>query len=164
MNNLKSNLSWAFNNKNADSIKDLSIPSDTQTLLLYNTNDLCLSEAQFNALTASIAPADKFYVFQSDSDKIYEFDYPMTYDEYQALELFSITYLTSDKFDWAVVIDENLESGIGILAAKSGVIERFSARYGNCLNDIQELIAFHYRDASRNPHSIGNLIKILAQN
>ena len=35
------------------------------------------------------------------------------------------TYLSSTQFDWIVVIDENLESGIGVLATKNEIIDKF---------------------------------------
>ena len=157
-----SNLSWALNEQRYESIEDFMIPSDIPTFLLYNTNDLCLNEEQFNALMESIGSTEKFYIAQNDSEEIYEFDLPMSYNDYQSLNLFSMTYLTSNKFDWLVIIDENLESGIGVLATKSDLIEKYSSRYKDGLNDIQNLVAFHYKDASRNPHSIENLIKILS--
>ena len=157
-----SNLSWVLNEQRYESIEDFMIPSDIPTFLLYNTNDLCLNEEQFNALMESIGSTEKFYIAQNDSEEIYEFDLPMSYNEYQSLNLFSITYLASNKFDWLVIIDENLESGMGILAAKDEIIDNFTSRYESAIHDIQNLIAFHYRDASRNPYSMDNLIKILS--
>ena len=59
------------------------IPSDIPTFLLYNTNDLCLNEEQFNALMESIGSTEKFYIAQNDSEEIYEFDLPMSYNDYQ---------------------------------------------------------------------------------
>ena len=74
-----------------------------------------------------------------------------------------MTYLTSNKFDWLVIIDEALESGVGVLLARSHVlIDDYSSRYKNGIKDIQNLIEFHDRDASRNPHAMDNLIKILS--
>ena len=157
-----SKLSWILNGNKCEFLGDLSIPSNVQTMLIYNTNDLCLSETQFDALMESIDSTEKIYVAQNDFDKIFELDFPVSYAEYQFLDLFSMTYLTSNQFDWLVIIDENLESGIGVLATKSDLIEKYSSRYKDGLNDIQNLIAFHYKDASRNPHSIENLIKILS--
>ena len=157
-----SNLSWVLNERRYGSIEEFVIPSDIPTFLLYNTNDLCLNEEQFNALMESIGSTEKLYIAQTDSDKIYEFDFPMSYNDYQSLDLFSMTYLSSTQFDWIVVIDENLESGIGVLATKNEIIDKFLSRYKNGVRDIQNLIAFHYRDASRNPHSMDNLIKILS--
>ena len=157
-----SNLSWVLNERRYESIEDFVIPSDIPTFLLYNTNDLCLNEEQFNALMQSIGSIEKLYVAQNDSEEIYELDFPMSYSDYQSSDLFSMAYITSNKFDWLVIIDENLESGIGVLAANDEVIDNFSSRYKNGIHDIQNLIAFHYRDASRNPHSMDNLIKILS--
>ena len=86
-----SNLSWVLNEQRYESIEDFMIPSDIPTFLLYNTNDLCLNEEQFNALMESIGSTEKFYIAQNDSEEIYEFDLPMSYNDYQSLNLFSIT-------------------------------------------------------------------------
>lgn len=157
-----SKLSWVLNERQYESIVDLVIPSDITTLLLYNTHDLWLNEEQFHALMESVGSTEKLYIAQNDSDKIYEFDFPMSYHDYASLNLFSVTYLMSNQFDWLVIMDEGIESGIGVLAAKNEVIDKFSSRYKNEIHDIQNLIAFHYRDASRDPHSMNNLIKILS--
>ena len=55
-----------------------------------------------------------------------------------------------------------IADGMGILAAKDEIIDNFTSRYESAIHDIQNLIAFHYRDASRNPYSMDNLIKILS--
>lgn len=74
-----SNLSWFLNEQRYESIEDFMIPSDIPTFLLYNTNDLCLNEEQFNALMESIGSTEKFYIVQNDSEEIYEFDLQMSY-------------------------------------------------------------------------------------
>ena len=158
-----SNLSWALGEKTYESIEDLDIPSHVPTFLLYNTNDLCLSEKQFNALIESIGPTEKIYVAQNYPEEIREFDFPLSYSDYQSQYLLPMTYLTSNKFDWLVIIDEALESGVGVLLAKSdAIIDNYSSRYKNGIKDIQNLIEFHYRDASRNPYAMDNLITILS--
>ena len=157
-----SNLSWVLNERQYETIEELVIPFDISTFLLYNTNDLCLNEEQFNALMESIGSTEKLYIAQNDSDEVYKLVFPISYNDYQSLDLFSMTYITSNNFDWLVIIDENLESGMGILAAKDEIIDNFTSRYESAIHDIQNLIAFHYRDASRNPYSMDNLIKILS--
>ena len=157
-----SNLSWVLNERQYETIEELVIPFDISTFLLYNTNDLCLNEEQFNALMESIGSTEKLYIAQNDSDEVYKLVFPISYNDYQSLDLFSMTYITSNNFDWLVIIDENLESGIGILAAEDEVIDGFLSRYKNGIHGIQNLISFHYKDASRNPHSMDNLIKILS--
>ena len=159
---LNENLQWVLDGNKYETIYELKIPTDVQTMLLYNTNDLCLNPSQFKALMSSIDPSEKIYVAQNNSDDIYKFESSVLYDEYQALNLYSMTYLTSSSFDWVVILDENLESGIGILAAKNKLIEDFSLSYQETLNDIQMMIEFHHRDVVRNPHSIDNLVKILS--
>lgn len=159
---LNENLQWVLDGNKYETIYELKIPTDVQTMLLYNTNDLYLNPSQFKALMSSIDPSEKIYVAQNDSDDIYEFESSVLYDEYQALNIYSMTYLTSSSFDWVVILDENLESGIGILAAKNKLIEDYPLSYQETLNDIQMMIEFHYRDAVRNPHSIDNLVKILS--
>lgn len=157
-----SKLSWILNGNKYDSMLEFDIRDNVPTLLLYNTNDLCLNEEQFNALMDSIRTPQKLYVAQNDSEQIYEFDFPMSYDCYESLNLYSISYLTSDKFDWLVIIDEALESGVGVLASNGDVINEFSTRYKNAISDIQNLVEFHFSDFSRNKNSIETLMKILS--
>ncbi len=156
------NLSWIMNEDKGDSILDLNIPDHVETLLIYNTNDLWLSENQFNALMESIRSPEKIYVAQNDSDEIVEVSFPMSYKEYCDLDLYSLTYVTSNHFDWLLIMDEGIESGIGVLATKNELIGRYCSRYTQAKQDIQDLIAFHHRDASRNPYSIECLNKILS--
>lgn len=144
------------------SILDLNIPSDVQTCLLYNTDDLWLNKKQFDALMDITSSYKALYVAQNDSDETYRFDLPMSYDEYSALNLYSVSFITSDKFDWVIVIEEDLESGIGILIGAPDFIKKFNALYSEGLTDIYELISFHYRDQAKNPKSIQNLIKLLS--
>ncbi|MBO5981871.1 MAG: hypothetical protein J6Q24_05435 [Clostridia bacterium] len=145
-----------------DSVLDLNIPSDVQTCLLYNTDDLWLNKKQFDALMDITSSYEALYIAQNDSDETYRFDLPMSYDEYSALNLYSVSFIASDKFDWVIVIDECLESGIGILIGASDFIKKFNTLYPNGLTDVYDLISFHYRDQVRNPKSIQNLIKLLS--
>ena len=151
-----------FEGDEIESIYDLNISPYISTALIYNTNDLCLNKEQFDSLLSVIGPLETIYVVQNDSDTIYEFDLPMVYEEYQSLNLFSLTVLTSSSFDWAVIIDEELESGIGFFVASNELVENFNFRYKGGLNDMLDLISFSFRDLSRNPRSIQNLFKIFS--
>lgn len=145
-----------------DSILDLNIPSDVPTALLYNTYDLWLNKKQFDALMDITSSYEALYIAQNDSDETYRFDLPISYDEYKALNLYSVSFITTDKFDWVIVIDECLESGIGILIGAPDFIKKFNTLYPDGLTDIYDLISFHYRDQAKNPKSIQNLIKLLS--
>lgn len=155
-------LSWAFNGKKFDSIYDLEVPKNVCTSLIYNTNDLCLNKDQFWALMESSFGHDKIFIAQNDSKEILEFDFPIKYEDYESLDLFSMTYLSSNRFDWVVVIDEELESGIGVLIADSKMVKDLNAHYANELRDTNDLISFFFRDSRRNQNSIGNMVKFLS--
>ena len=144
------------------SILDLNIPSDVQTCLLYSTNDLWLNKKQFDALMDITSSYKALYIAQNDSDETFRFDLPMSYEEYINLNLYSVSFITSDKFDWVIVIEEGLESGIGVMIGDLHFINNFNTLYSDSLTDIYELISFHYRDQARNPKSIQNLIKLLS--
>ncbi len=145
-----------------DSILDLNIPSDIPTALLYSTNDLWLNKKQFDALMDITSSYKALYIAQNDSDEMFRFDLPMSYEEYINLNLYSVSFITSDKFDWVIVIEEGLESGIGVMIGDLRFIKNFNTLYSDSLTDIYELISFHYRDQARNPKSIQNLIKLLS--
>ncbi len=157
-----SKLHWIFEKDTLDSIYNLKIPAEISTTLIYNTNDLCLNKEQFDALMNVIAPDETIYVIQNDSDEIYQFHLPMSYDEYQSLNFFSITFLASDKFDWVCVIEEDLESGIGFLVAPPDMIQKYHSQYQKGLSDMQDLISFFFRDFSRNPYAMQNLLSVLS--
>lgn len=143
-------------------IYDLKIPADKASLLLYNTEDLWLSRAQFDALTALLPNEKMLYIAQNDSDEVYELGVREQYEEYERLNLFSLSFISSENFDWAIVIDEGVEAGTGFLVSSAEFAERYASEYGECLKDMYDLIEFHYRDAARNPNSIENLTKILS--
>ena len=145
-----------------DSILDLNIPSDVPTALLYNTYDLWLNKKQFDALMDITSSYEALYIAQNDSDETYRFDLPISYDEYKALNLYSVSFITTDKFDWVIVIDECLESGIGVMIGDLRFIKNFNTLYSDSLTDIYELISFHYINQAKNPKSIQNLIKLLS--
>lgn len=70
--------------------------------------------------------------------------------------------LSSSRFDWVVVIDEELESGIGFLIADSKTVKDFNAHYANELRDTNDMISFYFRDLLRNQHSIRDMVKFLS--
>ena len=157
-----SQLLWEFDIGNLNSIYDLDIPPDTYSTLLYNTNDLFLNEEQFNTLMKLIPITDTVYVVQVDSEEVYEFCLPISYEDYTSLNLFSITFLSSKNFNWVIIIDEELESGVGLIISNAELINDFNSMYKNGLKDFSDLISFYYRDASRNALSCHNMIKILS--
>lgn len=130
--------------------------------MLYNTNDLCLNKDQFYVLMSLLSGQRKIYVAQNDSDEVFELDTSAYYKDYESLDLFSMTYLSSDSLDWVAVIDEELESGIGVLIADSDLINRFNSNYADELNDTNNLISFFYRDSHRNRFSIQNMVRVLS--
>ena len=73
-----------------------------------------------------------------------------------------MSYLSSSRFDWVVVIDEELESGIGFLIADSKTVKDFNAHYANELRDTNDMISFYFRDLLRNQHSIRDMVKFLS--
>lgn len=145
-----------------ESLYEMQIPADFSTSLLYNTNDLCLNKDQFYVLMSLLSGQRKIYVAQNDSDEVFELDTPVDYKDYESLDLFSMTYLSSDSLDWVAVIDEELESGIGVLIADSDLINRFNSNYADELNDTNNLISFFYRDSHRNRFSIQNMVRVLS--
>ena len=156
------NLGWAFNGVEFNSIYDLEVSKNVYTSLIYNTNDLCLNKAQFCTLMRFLKEQDKIFIAQNDFQEVYEFNYPMCYEDYESLDLFSMTYISSNRFDWVVVIDEELESGIGILIADSKIVNDFNDHYTDELRDTNDLISFFFHDSRRNPNSIRNMVKILS--
>ncbi len=157
-----SKLTHILNVDAINTIYELDISSEAQTTLLYNTNDLCLNENQFNSLINLISTEDIIYMVQNDSEEVYELSIPLSYNEYKSLDLFSMTFLSSKKFEWVVIVDEELESGIGVIASNKEFIDAFDSKYKSGLNDLHDLISYYYRNASRNPLSIYNLTKILS--
>ena len=145
-----------------EAIEELKISSNNASVLIYNTNDLWLSKPQFDVLTKLISPQKTLYVAQKDSEDIYELELPIKYEEYSKLDLFSISFIASEKFDWVIVMDEGLESGIGILIGNPDFVKQYISKYENGLKDLYDLITFHYRSNSRNSHSIEKLMKILS--
>lgn len=157
-----SKLSRILKGAHFECIYDLKISSEISTTLLYNTMDLWLNKGQFDALIDLVDPQDKIYIVHNDSDKVYEVCLPVSYEEYKSLNLFSMTFLSSSNFDWVVILDEGLESGMGVIAGNDEFIANFHSRYGKSLIDLQSLISFHYHDLDRNPSSLKNLIKVLS--
>jgi hypothetical protein len=155
-------LEWVLGKERFESLETLCISPEISTTLIYNTNDLCLNKEQFDVLMKNIDSQDTVYIDQKDSDEVYEFVFPISYDEYQSLNLFSMTFISSSKFDWIVIIDEELESGIGVIAAADKLIDNFNSQYKKGLKDLHDLISFYHRNTLRNPLSIQNLIKILS--
>lgn len=155
-------LSWAFSGSGFDSIYDLEVPENVYTSLIYNTNYLCLNKAQFGVLMEFLKGQDKIFIAQNDSKEVFEFNCPVRYEDYESLDLFSMSYLSSSRFDWVVVIDEELESGIGFLIADSKTVKDFNAHYANELRDTNDMISFYFRDLIRNQHSIRDMVKFLS--
>lgn len=160
--NFFSNISEICNINNLDSIYDLAIAPKNYSTLLYNTNDLFLNQKQFEVLLKLCSNSDTIYVAQHDSDEVYEICLPISYEDYKSLDLYSITYLSSKEFKWVIVIDEELESGVGVLISNTALINDFNSVYQDELKDLFDLISFYFRDASRNPLSIQNMIKVLS--
>ena len=157
-----SNIECVLDTNKLESIKDLKISSDKSSALIYNTNDLWLSEQQLEVLTSILSPEETLYIAQIDSDEVYELKLPIKYEEYESLNIFSICFIASSKFDWVIVLDEELESGVGVLIGASDFVKKYISQYKDGLKDMYDLITFHYEDSHRNPHSIENLIKILS--
>ena len=157
-----SNISCFIEKGNVTDIQNLKVPSEKSSILLYNTDDLWLSKSQFEALIKLLSFGEKLYAAQNDSEEIYEMTAPLKYENYENLNLFSISFIASEKFEWVIVIDEGLESGTGVLVGEPDFIQKYIHQYGHALKDIYDLIAFHYNDSSRNPRSIDNLVKILS--
>ena len=146
-----SNLRWAIGEGRCDAIEELQIPADVKSCLLYHTNDLCLSESQFCALQRVTEQIEQFYVVQCDSDEVIRLDGSTPYEAYAELNLYSMTYLTSDRFEWVVVIDEHLESGIGVIVSKTDLIDRYASFYPKLIADAEDLFRFLRKDLVRNP-------------
>ena len=157
-----SNIACFLGDTQITEFQALKIPSAKSSLLLYNTDDLWLSKPQFETLTKFVSTNEKIYIAQLDSAEVYELTTPIKYDVYDSLNLFSTTFICSENFEWLIVIDEGLESGIGVLIGENDFVQQYIDLYGHALRDIYDLITFHYKDSLRNPYSIENLVQILS--
>ncbi len=143
-------------------LTDLHRPKEYAGVLLYPTDDLLLTQPQFAALCQSISQEDHLYVFQmgdsaalcNQDRTVCELTAPFFDDEYRSLEFYSISVIISAKGEFALVIDESLEGGIGLLFATHSFADRFTTANGNTERDIARLKRFFKEDSKRNPQAM----------
>ena len=114
-----------FAEKDFDAITDLEIALGKAYVIINKTADLWLSEAQFNAITHLVGSQRALYVVQSDSDDVYRLVLPTSYNEYYNLNLFSLSFIAPESFDWVIVIDEGVEFGRGVLIGNEEFVNTF---------------------------------------
>lgn len=152
-----------------ESLIDVEIPEDLHASLLYSTDDYFLSEKQFSSLVKLLQEGDSLYVMQlGDSDdlselnhELYEFPFFCSYEDYRALDFYSISILFSSQYNWVLVIDESLEGGIGLFVGEKDAVDLFESFYGRTAKDLCELVLFFLRDSDRNKNSLLYMERLL---
>ena len=156
-------------------IDDVKFNPGFRKVLLYPTEDLALTNEQFEALLKAHTGSRIFVMqigydddFLSDNNDVYVLSAPCSYEEYENLRFDTITILFSEDDDWIVLIDESAEGGVGLLAATSQVIERFESYYKNSKNDIISFVSYYLHDYVDRKHDttiihIATLIEMLRE-
>lgn len=132
-------------NPYAYDLSDVKLVSGYSVLMLYPTDDLWLTEKQFELLKVFLKKIDEneFFFTQysgssfqkgskdqgifSEANPVYKFNLDSNYAEYynDNIFLFSVSGLFSSKGTWAIFIDETFEAGYGIFVASEDMVNEF---------------------------------------
>ncbi len=145
-------------------------PEGFAITLLYSTDDLFLTEHQFNALKSVINQDTRIYVTQNDEDNpmtadnylIWELSADIMYDEYVEIPLFSNAIIFPNTLDWILIIEETLDGGVGILAGNVTMISAFESAYGQTRRDVRDLVLFHLEHSRIRDTYNDNLKRLLS--
>ena len=146
----------------ASSLVDLKINKNLETILLYPTNDLFLTQQQYKTLWQflNIVGESKCYLTQfdnvesgidSETNTFLCIHNNLSYNEYLDFNLFSLSMLLSEKGRWAIFIEETLEDGIGLFIADKKYMDIFKNCYLDYCRDLT-----HYQEDIKKFHNFTN--------
>ena len=157
-------------NERIETIEDVAFSNSMGKKLLYPTNDLLLYEHQFSTLVSCLDSSENLYIFQvsnngkwDDQHDLFQISAPFSYSEYNSLYFYNPTIMFSDSFSWALVIDESLEGGIGILAGNFEFIRRYEERVPCSDKDLIKCVQFYLIDAEKRNTGYQHLKNILSK-
>ncbi len=117
---------------------EVELTPNQNVFMLYPTNDLWLTEKQFQVLKkfVELLGEKNFCLTQFDggtpfeglysaTNEVYELNIQSTYEEYYSLNIHSISVLFSTKGSWVILIDETFEAGYGIIVTSKEFVEKF---------------------------------------
>lgn len=137
----------------ANSLLDVKLVYGCQSLLLYPTNDLWLTEKQYAVLKDFLKKIgeNEFYYTQFDgsstqkdgkvkvcdnskgifskTNPVFKFSLNRDYSDYYDTFLFSVSVLFSINGTWAILIDETFDAGYGIFVSNADNVDRFRELY-----------------------------------
>ncbi len=124
----------------ADTLTDISFEKPLDKIVLYPTNDLYLTESQYNAFIKFLnnLHEERFFVTQfdggrngifSDDNIVWEIGQDTKYKDYYNINLFSLSMLFSQNGKWAIFIEETLDGGIGLIMGDKDSIIEFKKSY-----------------------------------
>jgi len=138
-----------------DSLCNVVFSEGLQKLLLYPTYDVYLNEEQFTALKSFLENIDEdefyavnHYVVSDDpavlpaDDFFYLASRDISYEQYTDIFVYHLSVMFSKNGKWAIVIEESLEDGIGIMAAQPKMLELFKDCHPKYKQELENFIRF----------------------
>ena len=129
----------------------IELTQEYEKMFLYPTNDLWLTEKQYEILKDFLKTIgeNEFYLTQFDGgsvkekfsslfskyNPVYKFNLETDYTEYCQPFFYSVSVLFSLKGTWAILIDESFYAGYGILIVSKENIVKFKKLYESLSND-----------------------------
>ena len=140
---IRDRLARLLKNSQFESLSDIAIDSSLRQLLLFPTDDYLLSLEQFEAVVCLLEPNETLCVMQMDEfdglldarNSMFVFSEPYAFEEYQQLNLYSMTMLFSESCEWFIITDELLAGGEGLFVGKKDLAKRFAEQYGHLKED-----------------------------
>lgn len=136
--NERNNLKKIIQNQHANYLSDIKLVPGHTSLILYPTNDLLLTEGQFNVLKKFLERLGEteFCLTQfdgggleglfSDVNTVKKFPLESTYSQYCETNLYSISVLFSINGKWAIIIDETFDWGVGLFVSNKTYVDIFN--------------------------------------
>ena len=152
-----------------NSINEDVLTEGFQKRILYPTNDFHLTKEQFHAIKCLLQPDENLILFQmgfddgffSPKNSYYKINCDINYREYDEIWIDSISALSSDTWEWLVLIDEALEGGLGVFIASEEVVKKFSEIYVNMTTDIIRFVELFLYHRNPSPEMIKFMMDIL---
>lgn len=138
--------------QHANELFDIKLEPKYCTLMLYPTNDLWLTEGQFDVLKRFLKNIgeNEFCLAQfdgggfdglfSNTNSVKRFTLESSYSQYCDTHLYSISVLFSIKGEWAIIIDETLDWGIGLFVSNKTYADIFNNLYHEIRNEFKKFM------------------------
>lgn len=145
------------------------LSKEFQKRLLYPTNDFHLTKEQFDAVKCLLRPNENLYLFQMGFDggffslknSYYQMNRNLEYHDYSEIWIDSISVLSSDAWEWIVLIDEAADGGLGVFVASEEIIRRFSQIHADLATDIIRFVDFFVCNSRSSQEMYGYMMEIL---